>query len=62
MEWRKRRREGRDVGGERLDQCSAILTVDCCCRAGSSRLAQGEEAVGTARSTTADIAVPYLLV
>lgn len=35
---------------------------DCCCRAGSSRLVQGEEAVGTARAWAAAPAVLYLLV
>ena len=34
------------MGGERLDRGLAILTEDCCCQAGSSRLALGEEAQG----------------
>lgn len=35
---------------------------DCCCRAGSSRLVQGEEAVGRVRSTAAAVTISYLLV
>lgn len=35
---------------------------DCCCRAGSSRLVQGEEAAGRATFTAAAATIPYLRV
>lgn len=60
MEWRKRE-EGRGWRKAR----SVFSYSNCegrCCRAGSSRLAPGEEAVGRDRFTAAAVTVPCLRV